>query len=438
MVLDNFFKDLKDKKKKIAVIGLGYVGIPLLINLGKYFRTIGFDINEYKVNNLRNNKLEDIFDLSDFNKIDCTLTSDEKILKTANFFIVVVPTPVNKHNDPDLSAVINATKIISRNMPKNSIIVYESTVYPGLTEEVCIPLLEKESGYTNKTDFWVGYSPERINPGDKKYTLENIVKVISAQDDFSFKIIEKVYSKIIKAGIYRAESIKVAEAAKVIENIQRDINIALVNELAMIFSKLNIDTNQVLSAAKTKWNFLDFRPGLVGGHCIGVDPFYLTYKAKEFGYHPEIILAGRKINDNMSYFIGNEVIKRLLNNCEAKGKLKIVLFGVTFKENIKDIRNSKVVDLYEYFKQYGINTEIYDPIADQSMAFDEYGIKIIGYNDIENIDAAVFCVAHNSFKSMNMVSFKSRFKSKNPYIFDVKGIFNKKVIESIGYKYWRL
>lgn len=438
MVLKNFFKDLKDKKKKIAVIGLGYVGIPLLVNLGKYFRTIGFDINKYKVNSLRNNKLEDIFDLSDFNKIDSTLTSDEKILKTANFFIVAVPTPINKHNDPDLSAVINATEIISRNMPKNSIIVYESTVYPGLTEEVCIPLLEEESGYINKTDFWVGYSPERINPGDKKYTLENIVKVISAQDDFSFNIIEKVYLKIIKAGIYRAESIKVAEAAKVIENIQRDINIALVNELAMIFSKLNIDTNQVLSAAKTKWNFLNFRPGLVGGHCIGVDPFYLTYKAKEVGYHPEIILAGRRINDNMSYFIGNEVIKRLLNNCEAKGKLKIVLFGVTFKENIKDIRNSKVVDLYKYFKQYGINTEVHDPIVDQSMAFDEYGIKIIGYNDIENIDAAIFCVAHNSFKSMNMVSFKSRFKSKNPYIFDVKGIFNKKVIESIGYKYWRL
>jgi len=435
---ENFFKDLETKRKKIAIIGLGYVGIPLLLNLGKYFKIVGFDINVHRVKNLKKNKFEDIIDKIDINKIDCTLTSDAVDLKSANFFIIVVPTPINKHNDPDLSAIINATKIVGRNMPKNSIVVYESTVYPGLTEELCVPLLEKESGYKSKSDFWVGYSPERINPGDKDHPVENIVKVISAQDNFSLEIIDKVYSKIINAGTYRAETIRVAEAAKVIENIQRDINIALVNELAIIFSKLGIDTTQVLNAAKTKWNFLDFKPGLVGGHCIGVDPFYLTYKAKELGYHAEIILAGRRINDNMSYFIGGEVLKRLLNSCDIDRGLKIVIFGITFKENIKDIRNSKVVDLYNYFIQYGIDVKIYDPVTDKDDVYEEYGINIIGYDDIKDIDGAIFCVAHESFKTMDLVSFKSRFRNNNSFIFDVKGIFDKKMVENIGYDYWRL
>lgn len=437
--MKDFFKDLEEKKKKIAVVGLGYVGIPLLVSLGKYFKMIGFDIDKNKISKIKNrHDLEDIIGKNDINEFSCLLSSDKKVLKDANFFIVAVPTPINKHNDPNLYLILNATKIVGRNMPKNSIIVYESTVYPGLTEEICIPLLEKESGYLNKKDFWVGYSPERINPGDKIHTLENIVKVISAQDEYSLKIIEKVYSKIIKAGTYKAESIRVAEAAKVIENIQRDLNIALVNELAMIFSKLGIDSTQVFNTAKTKWNFLDFKPGLVGGHCIGVDPFYLTYKARELGYNPEIILAGRRINDNMSYFIGNEVLKKLLNSNDTKSRLKIVLFGITFKENIKDIRNSKIVDLYNYFKQYGIDTEIYDPIADRAEVFNEYNIKIIDYQDIRDIDAVIFCVAHDCFKQLDLSSFKHNFKNKSPYIFDIKGIFDKKFVEKKGYKYWRI
>lgn len=439
MVLKDFYPDLERKKKKIAVVGLGYVGIPLLINLGRYFKVTGFDVDKEKIENIKNKEnLEDFPELEDIEKIDCVLTSDEKKLKDANFFIVTVPTPINSHNDPDLTAVIGATKIIGRNMPEDSIIVYESTVYPGLTEDVCIPLLEEKSGYKSGVDFWVGYSPERINPGDKIHTLENIVKVVSAQDKDSLDIVEKVYSKIIKARVYKAESIKVAEAAKVIENIQRDLNIALANELAMIFSKMGIDSNQVFNAAKTKWNFLDFKPGLVGGHCIGVDPFYLTYKAMEIGYHPEIILAGRRINDNMSYFIGNEILKNLLANSEVNGKLKIVLLGITFKENIKDTRNSKVVDLYNYLKQYGVDVLVCDPVADRRAVRNEYNINITDFEDIDNIDAAVFCVAHDSFKKMDLLSIRPKFRNRYPYIFDVKGIFNKKSVEKAGFKYWRL
>lgn len=439
MTLENFFNDLENKKKIIAVVGLGYVGIPLLIHLGKHFKTIGFDVNESKLNNIKSKEnLEDFPELKDMENIDCILTSNEEILKTANFFIITVPTPIDSHNAPDLTAVINATKIVGRNMPKDSIVVYESTVYPGLTEEVCVPILEKQSGYKSGVNFRVGYSPERINPGDKIHTLENIVKVVSAQDNASLDIIEKVYSKIIKAGVYKAESIKVAEAAKVIENIQRDLNIALANELAMIFSKMGIDSSQVFNAAKTKWNFLDFKPGLVGGHCIGVDPFYLTYKAMEIGYHPEIILAGRRINDNMSYFIGNEILKNLLANSEVNGKLKIILFGITFKENIKDIRNSKVVDLYNYLKQYGVDVLVYDPVADREEVYKEYNIEMIEYKDIKDMDAAVFCIAHDNFRKIDVLSLKSKFRNRYPYIFDVKGIFEKKYVEKAGFSYWRL
>lgn len=439
MISKDFFPDLESKRKIIAIAGLGYVGIPLLTRLGKHFKTIGFDKSEDKIKNIKNkNSLEDFLELQDIENIDCTLSSDEKILKTANFFIVAVPTPINRYNDPDLKALIDATETIGRNMPEDSIIVYESTVYPGLTEEVCIPILEEQSGYKSGVNFCVGYSPERINPGDKVHTIENITKVVSAQDQASLEIIEKVYSKIIKAGVYKAESIKVAEAAKVIENIQRDLNIALVNELAMIFSKMGIDSAQVFNAARTKWNFLDFKPGLVGGHCIGVDPFYLTYKASELGYHPEIILAGRRINDNMSYFIGNEILKNLLANSEVNRKLRIALFGITFKENIRDIRNSKVVDLYNYLKKYGITVLLHDPMADRGQVLEEYGIEMIEYDDIKEMDAAVFSVAHDDFKKLDLTSFKLKFRNKYPYIFDVKGIFNSKNAENAGFKYWRL
>jgi UDP-N-acetyl-D-galactosamine dehydrogenase len=334
--------------------------------------------------------------------------------------------------------VKKATELAGRNMTEGSVVVYESTVYPGVTEEICIPILEQESGLVNLKDFWVGYSPERMNPGDKVHNVENIVKVVAAQDEYSLDIISSVYGKIIKAGVYRAKDIKTAEAAKVIENTQRDLNIALVNEFAVIFSKLGLDTSEVLSAAKTKWNFLDFYPGLVGGHCIGVDPYYLTFKAKELGYHPEVILAGRNINDKMAFFIGDEILKRILNSGRIKGKIKIVLFGLSFKENIRDIRNSKVIDINNHLMQYGIDVDIYDPVVSRREVKSQYDIDLIEYEDIRDADAVVFCVAHDCFKNIDLKDLKLRLKKGRPYLFDVKGIFKKNTVEKYGFNYWRL
>jgi UDP-N-acetyl-D-glucosamine/UDP-N-acetyl-D-galactosamine dehydrogenase len=433
-----FIKDIINKEKTIGVVGLGYVGIPLMVELGKYFKVIGFDIDEDKIAKiLVKNNIEDFPELKDINRIDAVLTSDEKKLKDVNFFIITVPTPIDNHNNPDLEPILSATRLVGRNMPSGSIIVYESTVYPGLTEEICVPILEEKSRYKNKKDFWVGYSPERINPGDDVHTLENIIKIISAQDDNALEIIEKIYSKIIKAGLYKADSIKIAEAAKVIENIQRDLNIALINELALIFNKMGIESSKVFEAARTKWNFLDFRPGLVGGHCIGVDPYYLTYKALEIGYYPEIILSGRRINDNMSKYIGMEIVRNLLRNSKVDGKLDLVLFGITFKENVKDIRNSKVFDLYMILQQYGIDVRVHDPVADKDAVKKQYGIDLLKYGDISNINAAVFCVAHDVFKKIDIHDLGTKFKNK-PYIFDIKGIFEREVMQDLGFNYWRL
>ena len=439
-ILSNkFYGDLENKKKKIAVIGLGYVGIPLLVSLSKYFDVIGFDINKERINSLKErNNLDDMIGKNEFKNLNCQLSSDEKSIKEAHFFIITVPTPIDAHNDPDLSMVKNATELVGKNMPNMSIIVYESTFYPGLTEEFCIPILEKESNLKNKIDFWVGYSPERINPGDKIHTLENIIKVVSSQDEYSLDVIESVYKKIVKAGVYRADSIKVAEAAKVIENTQRDLNIALINELSIIFSKLGIETKKVLDAASTKWNFLEFVPGLVGGHCIGVDPYYLTYKAREIGYNPEVILAGRKINDNMGSFIGDQVLKKVLNNGRLGKTLKVILFGISFKENIKDIRNSKVIDIYNYLKEYGIDVDIYDPVVSKNEVKSYYNINLIDYDDIREADAVVFCVSHDIFKKIDLKVLKSKLHKKNPYLFDIKGIFNKEFVEKVGFKYWSL
>lgn len=434
----NFFKDLNEKKKRIAVVGLGYVGIPLFVSLSRHFRIIGFDIDEDKLKLIRDKKnIEEFPELKSLKSDGIALTSDEKELKKASFFIITVPTPIDNFNNPDLRHIKSSTSIVGRNMPGQSIIVFESTVYPGLTEEVCIPLLEKKSGLKNMDDFCAGYSPERINPGDRTHTLENIIKIISAQDKDTLDIIEKVYSRIIKAGLYKAESIKVAEAAKVIENIQRDLNIAFINELSMIFKKMDIDSHQVLRAARTKWNFLDFKPGLVGGHCIGVDPFYLTYKANEMGYNPEIILAGRRINENMSRYIGSEIIKHLLTNSHIEGKLDIAIFGFTFKENVKDIRNTKVIDLYNYLVEHGINVSVFDPVASKDEVYREYGIKMVDYKNINNLDAVVFCVAHDELKKIKLDELRSRFKNK-PFIFDIKGIFDQINAVNLGFHYWRL
>jgi UDP-N-acetyl-D-galactosamine dehydrogenase len=433
------FKELEQKRKKIAVLGLGYVGIPLLVSLSRYFDIVGFDISKKKIESLYNDDdFNDIIDKNELKKLNCRLLSDEKILKEANFFIITVPTPIDNHNNPDLRMVKKATELVGRNMSKGSVIVYESTVYPGVTEEICIPILEQESSLINLKDFWVGYSPERMNPGDKVHNVENIVKVVAAQDEYSLDVIASVYEKIIKAGVYRVKDIKTAEAAKVIENTQRDLNIALVNEFAVIFSKMGLDTSEVLSAAKTKWNFLDFYPGLVGGHCIGVDPYYLTFKAKELGYHPEIILAGRNINDKMAFFIGDEILKRILNSGRIKGKIKIILFGLSFKENIRDIRNSKVIDINNYLMQYGIDVDIYDPVVSRREAKSQYNVDLIKYEDVRDADAVVFCVAHDCFKNIDLKDLKSRLKKGRPYLFDVKGIFKKDTVEKHGFNYWRL
>jgi len=439
MNYNNFFKKLENKELKIAVVGLGYVGLPLLTTLDKYFNVIGFDLSEKRINELRNYFDKDNnIDKTDLFNLKCELSYNSSILHEANFFIIAVPTPVDKHNIPDLSLVEKATEIVARNMPRNSIIVYESTVYPGVTEDICIPIIEKFSNFKNFDDFIVGYSPERINPGDKIHTLETITKVVSAQDKESLEIISMLYGKIIKSGIYKASSIKVAEAAKVIENTQRDINVALINELAIIFSKIGIDTFEVLEAAKTKWNFLDFKPGLVGGHCIGVDPYYLVYKALELGYHPEVINSGRKINDSMGYFIGGEILKNIFINGNSRNNLKIILFGFTFKENVSDSRNTKVIDIYNYLRQYNIEVQICDPIAIKDEVMEHYGINLISFDEIKDADACVFCVAHDIFKKIDINLLKSKMRPQNPMFFDIKWIFNKDDIEKYGFKYWRL
>jgi len=438
--MSDFYDKLEKKQLKIAVVGLGYVGLPLLISLSKKFDVIGFDNSKNKINSLKDNEdLNNEIDKSELLNSCFELTNDERNLQKANFFVIAVPTPIDKHKNPDLICLKDATTTVGRNIPENSIIVYESTVYPGATEEICIPILEKESGLKNKKDFYVGYSPERINPGDKVHTLENIVKVVSAQDQETLDIISKVYGKIIKAGVYKAESIKVAEAAKVIENTQRDINVALVNELSIIFHKLGLNISEVLSAAKTKWNFLDFYPGLVGGHCIGVDPYYLTYKAKEIGYHPEVITAGRKINDNMGSFIGEQILKNLLkNNYSRNKKFKVILFGITFKENVRDFRNTKVMDIFNFLKQYNIDAQIYDPVVDKKEVKEQYNIRIIDYDEINEADAAIFCVAHNCFKEIDLNDLREKMNLSNPLLFDIKWIFNKDIAEKAGFKYWRL
>jgi UDP-N-acetyl-D-glucosamine/UDP-N-acetyl-D-galactosamine dehydrogenase len=439
MKIKDLYRQLKNKEKKIAVIGLGYVGLPLFIELSKYFEVIGFDVNRKKIKNLKNGIDENNeIQAASLSSADYSLTGNARELKKANFFIITVPTPIDIYKNPDLSHVENATRLVGKNMPESSIIVYESTVYPGVTEEFCVPILEKESKLVNKKDFFVGYSPERMNPGDNKHSVRNIIKVVSAQDENSLEVISEVYSKVSKAGIFKAKSIKVAEAAKVIENTQRDINVALINELAILFSKLGIDTKEVIDAAKTKWNFLDFKPGLVGGHCIGVDPYYLSFKAKEVNYYPEIISAGRKINDNMGFFIGEEILKTLLNSCHNNINFRVVLFGISFKENVADSRNSRVIDIYNYLTRHNIEVCIYDPVVNEREVKSNYGIDLIKFDDISNIDAAIFCVAHDCFKEIDLTALKSKMTGDKPFIFDIKWIFNRENIKKLGFRYWRI
>jgi nucleotide sugar dehydrogenase len=435
-------KELMEKKEKIAVVGMGYVGLPLAVAFAeKGMDVIGFDINQEKINKyiagedptneVGGERLKKITNLY--------FTSNEEELKKARFIIVAVPTPVLKNKMPDLRPVIGATELVGRNLKKGTIVVYESTVYPGVTEEVCLPILEEESRLRAGKDFKIGYSPERINPGDKTHRVENIVKITSGMDKVSSEIIAEVYGTIIKAGIHKATSIKVAEAAKVIENSQRDINIAFVNELALIFNKIGIDTLEVLEAASTKWNFLQFKPGLVGGHCIGVDPYYLANKAEELGYHAEVILSGRKTNDNMGKFIAEKTIKKLIEAGKVVKNSHVLIMGLTFKENCPDLRNSKVEDIIKELKEYNVNVSVTDPLANKLEAVKEYGVELKSIEDIEEIDALMIAVAHNEYKKLNIKTFKEKFKDKNNMVLiDIKGILNKEEAIKEGYKFWRL
>ena len=431
---------LLNKEEKLSVIGLGYVGMPLAVTFAeKEINVIGFDLNKEKVNKYLNGEdpTNEIGNerLKKLTTIEFTL--DETKIREAKFHIVAVPTPVGKHNIPDLFPVESASRIVGRNLIKGSYVVFESTVYPGVTEDICVPILEKESGLKCGIDFKVGYSPERINPGDKVHTLENITKITSGMDEESSEVIAQVYESIIKAGVHRASSIKVAEAAKVIENSQRDVNIAFVNELAMIFDKMNIDTQEVLEAAGTKWNFLPFRPGLVGGHCIGVDPYYLTYKSEEVGYKSKLISSGREINNEIPKFVVEKTVRMLIDNDIKVKNANVLVLGLTFKEDCPDLRNSKVVDIIEGLKRYGMNITVFDPVAEKEEAKKEYGLEIldtIGSN-LEEYDVIIGAVKHKEFGKL---SIEELYKEKQEKILlDLKGIFDKKEVEN-KYKYWRM
>jgi len=434
------YEKIINREEKISLIGLGYVGMPIAVAFSKKVDVIGFDNNEEKVA-LYKNGIDPTHEVGDeaISKCEVSFTSNERELRNAKFHIVAVPTPVNDDHTPDLSPVEGASHVLGRNLTKGSIVVYESTVYPGVTEEICVPILEKESGLKCGVDFKIGYSPERINPGDKIHRLETITKIVSGMDEDTLDIVAKIYEIVVKAGVHRAESIKVAEAAKVIENSQRDINIAFMNELSIIFHKMNIDTKAVLEAAGTKWNFLKFQPGLVGGHCIGVDPYYLTYKAEQLGYHSQIILSGRRINDDMGKYIVESLIKKLIRaDISVKGA-KVVIFGFTFKENCPDTRNTKVIDIIKELKEYGIKPVVVDPVADAEEAKKLYGICFSDIEEIKGMDAVIFAVSHDSFTRLSKEEIDSYFSdNKQKVLLDIKGIFERESFETGGYEYWRL
>lgn len=435
------YEKIVNGEEKLSLVGLGYVGLPIAVAFSKKIKVVGFDINSKKIETYIKG-IDPTKEVGDEAIKQCRVdfTSDETQLRDAKFHIVAVPTPVRSDKTPDLSPVIGASEVLGRNLTKGSVVVYESTVYPGVTEDICVPILEKESGLKCGVDFKVGYSPERINPGDKKHRLENIVKIVSGMDADALETIASVYSLVIEAGVYRAESIKVAEAAKVIENSQRDINIAFVNELSMIFSKMGIDTKAVLKAAGTKWNFLNFEPGLVGGHCIGVDPYYLTYKADQLGYHSRIILAGRRINDGMGAYVATELVKNMIHADVKVKDAKVLVLGLTFKGNCPDTRNTKVIDILNELHSYEIETAVYDPVADRSEAKREYGIDLIGADELTGFDAVIVAVDHEEFKDITADEIKAMYSEdcNNRVISDVKGIYDKKEFEDAGFKYWRL
>ncbi len=438
----SLYKKIVNKDEKISVVGLGYVGMPIAVAFAKKVDVIGFDLNKKKIDLYRAG-IDPTNEVGheEIKKTTVEFTADESKLKEAKFHIVAVPTPINSDKTPDLSPVEGASRLVGRNLIKGSIVVYESTVYPGVTEDICVPILEKESGLKCGVDFKIGYSPERINPGDKVHRLENIIKIVSGMDEESLDEIAKIYELVIEVGVHRAGSIKVAEAAKVVENSQRDINIAFMNELAMVFDRMGIDTKEVIEAMNTKWNALGFTPGLVGGHCIGVDPYYFVYEAEKLGYHSQIILSGRKINDGMGKFVADAIIKKLILANKVVRQAKVVILGVTFKENTPDTRNSKVVDIIDSLREYGIEPIVVDPEADANEAKHEYGINLVNIDDVKDADCLVLAVAHDIFKQMNwdeMDSLYGDFDNEEKILIDVKSILDRKEIEEKGYSYWRL
>ncbi len=436
------YEKIVSGEEKISLVGLGYVGMPIAVSFAKKVKVVGYDLNEKKIQ-LYKSGIDPTNEVGN-DAIKATtveFTNDETKLREAKFHIVAVPTPVNDDHTPDLTPVEGASEIVGRNLTKGSIVVYESTVYPGVTEDICVPILEKESGLKCGVDFKVGYSPERINPGDKVHRLETIVKIVSGMDEESLDEIAKVYELVVDAGVHRAESIKVAEAAKVIENSQRDINIAFMNELSIIFNKMGIDTQSVLKAAGTKWNFLPFYPGLVGGHCIGVDPYYLTYKAEQIGYQSQVILAGRRINDSMGKYVAESVVKKLLKVGTALNEAKVTILGFTFKENCPDTRNTKIIDIYKELKEYGINATVSDPEADVDEAKRLYGMEFVDISTVCECDVIILAVAHEQFKELTREDFDRMFKNTDnskKILADIKGLLDRKEYESAGYNYWRL
>ncbi len=437
----SLYEKIISGEEKISLVGLGYVGMPIAVAFARKVKVVGYDLNAAKID-LYKSGVDPTNEVGDevIKNTTVEFTSDETRLKEAKFHIVAVPTPVNPDHTPDLTPVEGASRILGRNLTKGSIVVFESTVYPGVTEDICLPILEKESGLKCGVDFKIGYSPERINPGDKVHRLETITKIVSGMDEETLEEIANVYQIVVEAGVHRAESIKVAEAAKVIENSQRDINIAFMNELSIIFGKMGIDTKAVLEAAGTKWNFLKFFPGLVGGHCIGVDPYYLTYKAEQLGYHSQIILSGRRINDDMGKYVAESLVKKLIAaDLPVKGA-KVAILGFTFKENCPDTRNSKIIDIYNELGEYGIVPTVVDTTADADEAKRLYGIEFGSMNDVKDMDAVIIAVAHNEFLSLDRKTIDGFFNENNKIkvLADIKGILDKKDYETEDYSYWRL
>jgi UDP-N-acetyl-D-glucosamine/UDP-N-acetyl-D-galactosamine dehydrogenase len=433
------FDALRTRQDKIAVVGLGYVGLPLAVHMSRHFDVVGYDMKEARIAELRKGH-DRTLEVEDevLRRASVVYTSKAEDLAACRLIIVAVPTPIDQYNIPDLDPLRGASSTAGKFLRKGSCVVFESTVYPGATEEVCVPILEKESGMTFGRDFTVGYSPERINPGDKVHSLDKVVKIVSGSDEATADMLVNVYNQVVKAGIHRASSIKVAEAAKVIENTQRDLNIALMNELAMIFDIIGIDSLEVLEAAGSKWNFLPFRPGLVGGHCIGVDPYYLTFKAESLGYHPEMILAGRRVNDRMGKYIAERTIKLIINSGKAVKGAKVAVLGITFKEDVPDLRNTRVVDIVEELKDYGVEVLLHDPMADSEEAQEHYGLTLSHMERLKGADAVVLAVMHKAYREMGLVGVAGLCTNGQPIVVDVKSLFSEALALQAGIAYWRL